>query len=80
MILLSGLVGSRVSQLAVNLEKIFERQCKSHWKVQVCTQVTHTGRPNVKKKNKKKNRFMSSHSFDWENESNKFEEICDKIQ
>ena len=36
-ILLPGLVRSRVFQLAVKLAKIFERKWKSNWKVQAST-------------------------------------------
>ena len=48
-ILSSGLVGSRVFQLALKLAKIFEQKCKSNWKVQASTPMTNIGRSNVNK-------------------------------
>ena len=55
-ILLSGLVGPRVFQLAVKLSKIFDQKYKSNWKVQAIAPRPgygnchfYTGRPNVNK-------------------------------
>ena len=46
---LSGLVGPRFFQLAVELAKIFVWKCNSNWKVQASTPATHIRRPNINK-------------------------------
>ena len=66
-ILLSGLVGSRVFSVSWSINQNLWTKCKSNWKVQASIPKTNTGWFKCKQ-----NRFMYCHKFDWGNENSEF--------